>query len=319
MIEHGLWVWLLLLLVTGIAVLRRGIGGVAVAWGRWVTQFRAELSGDPDADRRWLPSLIVVVTAVAHMGYYTLVIGGDHFEWRVYSHLLPLALISFVVFLSSLNWSRRAAIVAVVVLIVFSWPIPWAHYRATAKIKHLRLADTVKVPVADKLPGFLGWLTEPQDRLQGWLIDHHVCVRRKEHELFWLTQVRAYPDRTMQVHPYGGEYPVAYFTTVGVPGWILPRIAIIDGYGLSDYVIARHAPYPREERLMAHDRYPPEGYVQSFLPNVRVKRGGQVEFRQRPSHLELTAERIVALERYWEDKIVHGIDTAASGSGTKGP
>ena len=42
----------------------------------------------------------------------------------------------------------------------------------------------------------------------------------------------------------------------------MPHVHIIDTLGLHDYVIARWA--PTEERLMAHSRKAPEGYVEAF-------------------------------------------------------
>ena len=65
---------------------------------------------------------------------------------------------------------------------------------------------------------------------------------------------------------------VLYAQTVGVVGWVLPHVALIDRYGLTDRVIAHHPlEAPRAEfRLMAHDRTPPPGYVECFRPNVTI-------------------------------------------------
>ena len=60
------------------------------------------------------------------------------------------------------------------------------------------------------------------------------------------------------------------FNTVGYAGWVLPEVAIIDHHGLNDAVVA-HTPVERAwsgERLMAHERIPPPGYVDCFKPNV---------------------------------------------------
>ena len=38
----------------------------------------------------------VVATLLVHFSYYTFVIGGDHFEWRVYCHLILLVFVSLV-------------------------------------------------------------------------------------------------------------------------------------------------------------------------------------------------------------------------------
>lgn len=197
-------------------------------------------------------------------------------------------------------------------LILFSIPIPWTIHAAERKVFHLSIADTLYIPTSGKLPFFLWPLTKPDDALQKWLTNHLVCVRRQEHKLFLEDQLKRYPRRSLEVPEYAGKYPLAYFSTVGVPGWVFPNVAIIDGYGLNDYIIAHHEPYPREERKMAHDRYPPEQYVQSFVPNMRVVAPGMVKFYKRPPQLELTPERIREIEDYWEKKIVEGIDVPDS-------
>jgi arabinofuranosyltransferase len=309
-LEHGMWIWLIVL-----------ISVVVVSWRRHKGDFRRIVTAalgepaDKTADEADLPgrrlcSVVVAATVLIHVGYYTLIIGGDHFEWRVYSHLIPLVLVTLFSLLSFLAIKPSRALIIVVVFILFSVLIPWTHHQSTKDIEMLAEADTLKVPVSDKLPSLLHWLTKPHDALQDWLIDHHVCVRRMEHKLFWKLQLLKYPERTLHVPVRAGEFPVAYFTTVGVPGWVLPNVSIIDGYGLNDYVIARHAPYSSEERLMAHDRYPPENYVKSFAPNVGLVGLKKLVYMQRPPELELTTETIIALERYWEDKIVRGIGTS---------
>jgi arabinofuranosyltransferase len=82
---------------------------------------------------------------------------------------------------------------------------------------------------------------------------------------------------------------------------VLPNVAILDWFGLNDVVIAHAKPMraASEERQMAHDRGPPEGYLDCFRPNVFVlKRFG---FSVRPRARELTADEIRDCEtRYLE-------------------
>jgi arabinofuranosyltransferase len=88
----------------------------------------------------------------------------------------------------------------------------------------------------------------------------------------------------------------------------MPHAAIIDLGGLNDYVIARTKPMvERASRIMAHDRAPPEGYVDAFRPNVMLQRGraGVV-----PRNRVLTVEEILAIEREWwrraDEGVLHG-------------
>jgi hypothetical protein len=91
---------------------------------------------------------------------------------------------------------------------------------------------------------------------------------------------------------------VKIFPCVGVPGWVYPRTAIIDEFGLNDYVIARNEVSILSDRIMAHDRVPPIGYLESF------RKGDSLNY--------FAPETIAANETYWINKIVNGIDTLGS-------
>jgi arabinofuranosyltransferase len=256
---------------------------------------------------RKVGAIIAVLVVILHLGYYTFIIGGDHFEWRVYSHLPPLILLSSIYFLKALNVSAFRSTIALALIIAVSLPMPWVYHAEEKKINYLRAVDTLYITVSDKLPFFLWPLAKAQDHLQDWLTDHLVCVRWREHVLFQEDMKARYPIRSLEVPAHAGQFPVGYITTVGVAGWVFPKVAIIDGYGLNDYVIARHVSDAHRERKMAHDRYPPDNYVASYIPNVEVFRGGEVKYLSRLPEYELTKDRIKALDKYWEDKIVHGL------------
>ncbi len=304
-IEYGLWTWLIVLLAV-----------IVVAIIRLKTDTRASDKDEGDKGSTWLNDIterrlgvvIVVVTILAHVGYYTFIIGGDHFEWRVYSHLIPLIFLTLIYFVSFLNLRTRWSLALIVLVIIISIPIQWVQHLLTGRVEALERGEDIKVHVADKMPPGFRWLAGPHDALQDWLIDHAICVRRKQHRMFWRFQKGRWPDRTLDVPEQAGEFPVGYFTFAGMPGWVLPNVNIIDGYGLSDYVIARNPPQPGQQRLMAHGRFPPPGYVESFLPNVIFVGPKDVQYEQRPPDSELTAERIIQLEKFWADRLVQGLN-----------
>src|SRR5690606_12803470 len=73
-----------------------------------------------------------------------------------------------------------------------------------------------------------------------------------------------------------------------------PHVFIVDRLGLNDLVVARNPVHKNQlQRWMAHDRKPPEGYIQCFRPNVHAS-GGRAWTSRRP--VPLTAEEIVACE-----------------------
>ena len=293
LIEYGVWFWIIVIAVALVKLfkeLRRG--------GNW------HGIGPLSHNNNRVCVGIAVTVVIVHWGYYTFIVGGDHFEWRVYSQLFPLLSLSFLFALRALNLSATKAVMAVILMIALSLPIPWTYHMTERRITYVPLANTLKLTAGDKIPFLVSPLAEVQDSLQSWLTDHLICIRRQKHKLFFENQVRVYPERTFDVPPQVGRFPVANLSTVGVPGWTLPNIAIIDGYGLNDYIVARTPVVQGKERRMAHDRLAPEHYLATFVPNVRLTGVKSIDYSARPPELELTADKIKAIEQYWEDKIV---------------
>jgi len=97
------------------------------------------------------------------------------------------------------------------------------------------------------------------------------------------------------------DFPVAVISTVGMPAWTLPYVNIVDSLGLNDYVIARaKVSSSNENRQMAHDRRPPEGYIGAFRANVRIEPNGHLVIEKRIQ--ELTAQDIIQIEKKWREK-----------------
>ena len=281
-IENGLWVWILLALLT-LARERRRLRSLALA------------------------PLVVCGTLAAQAGYYTFVVGGDHFEYRVYSHLVPFFFVS-AVWLSARGLRRPAAAIgAMALLLLASWPIPWVHWletrhRSTRQQTHLLVA-----PIAQRFPGPLRWPIERWDGLQAWLIGHAVCVRQQEHKVFYEFMRDRLPSREQGAKIRWSDRAVMQAGNIGVLGWVLPEVAIIDASGLTDRIIARTPIDGARERHMAHDRSPPEGYVECFSPNARIEAGTLV-FHARP----LSDEAIEACEALGWLRIRQAQGTAAA-------
>lgn len=287
-LEYALWLWLGLVLVAVVIILRRTFSNISLLDGLSHLISRA--------DSR-LPLVVVVLTVLAHLGYYTLIIGGDHFEYRVYSYLPPLIFLSLIWAGAILGLKPWLIVVALVTQIAFSAPLPWTHRALTDNIISRDQSRFLHMRLAESFPAPFRWYVSSFDDLQGWLIQRHVCMRRQEHKAFYQYQVSRYPTRSLEVDMRAGKNPIMALSTVGVPGWVFPRIAIIDRYGLNDYVIARYGVDDQHLRMMAHDRQPPPEYLRSFLPNVELDEPKKMRYRSRP--LEMTDEMIISLERRW--------------------
>jgi Tfp pilus assembly protein PilF len=131
-------------------------------------------------------------------------------------------------------------------------------------------------------------------------------MRHQEHKIFQSWFASQFPPRSHELIPQAGEFPTMSYGSIGVPGWVFPRVAIIDQFGLNDYVIARNPIRPTNERKMAHDRFSPRGYWQSWAINYGFLEDGSTGFVKRD--YELTAEDIINNERFWIDRVVNGRD-----------
>jgi arabinofuranosyltransferase len=284
-LEYGLWFAAALLLWGAVkALLRRR---------------RAE-------DRSWLAAalfhgpVIAVLTLAAHFGYYTLIVGGDHFEYRVYNHLFPFLFIALVWGLNQLDLRGSVALALACVFVLLSLPLPWTHWALTRDLHTRGETYRMRVPVAPTWPAPFRWYARLFDQAQSRLIYHHACMRHQEHKVFWQYQIARYPTREEGSRISAEGFPVYPQKGVGVPSWVLPNVNIIDIFGLNDYVVAR-TPVPADKvRYMAHTRKALPAYIESFRPNVSLERG-RVIVRERAT--PLTAAEIVQLEAEWRQKV----------------
>lgn len=281
-LEYGIWVWLL-------------IGGV------WLLR-EARALPPPRLAGLWSSrnAFAVVGLLLAHWLYYTFVIGGDHFEYRVYSHLVVLLWITAIWMLLRIRPDRRVLYGALGVFLLASLPIPWLHWARTRDLWTRRESFKLEQPLADAFPPPLSFVVSQWDAWQRWLIEHNVCRRHQEHRIFHLRRVSVLPTREKGARISWDQRAVYAEGSVGVVGWMLPNVAIIDALGLNDRVVARLPPPARPEgRQMAHDRKPPRSYVACFHPNVYpVVKERIVVIESRP----LTDDEIRACEaRDWSN------------------
>jgi len=234
-----------------------------------------------------------------HFVYYTFVIGGDHFEFRVYSHLIVLIFLSAVWLLIRITSNPKVALISYLIFVLASLPIPWINWFESQKITNRFDAVGMAVSVADVVqnnapytPGLMISYLRFYDTLQSWLVHHFVCVRQQEHKLFWQSVINEYPSREDGSLITDDGFPVVQRRSIGVLAWVLPHVNVIDKWGLNDYVVARN-PDLDPAMLMAHLRQPPEGYVECFEPNVLISNRTATVF---PRAEPMTAERIKACE-----------------------
>lgn len=253
-IEYSLWFWLLLV--------------VLASW-YFVKKIPQILGPHLFTPAIYVP-VGVLATLITHFCYYTFIIGGDHFEYRVYSHLIVFIFVSTIWLINQINLKPFWAIAYLSLFLVCSWPIPWTHWALSQPLTTREETHPLLLPVADYFPGFIKPYVQIFDEFQFWLIKHGVCIRHQTHKIFVINRTNLYAQRekTLLISPK--FYPTFVVGAVGVISWQMPTVNIIDWLGLNDYVVARNPTDPNYGRYMAHNRFPPQGYIACFEPNFKA-------------------------------------------------
>ena len=111
------------------------------------------------------------------------------------------------------------------------------------------------------VPG-ISMLTAISDRLHLQLIQQFVGMRSVEHRNYADTRIRGwrpYEDMARDVIPLDA---VMAADTTGVPSYYVPDLTVVDVLGLTDATVARNpVGHQNNQRVMAHDRRVPAGYL----------------------------------------------------------
>ena len=211
-LEQGAWLWPVVFVAWGLRALLRG------------GALRALL------DR--LPAVAAVGAVGFHVAYYCLRVGGDPFEYRVLSYLIPLGAVGVLAAAAQLPGGGRTAGASVAVLGAASL-LGWGHL-----VYHQPTVLPFYQPIAPEVPALFRPLARWHDRQQTWLKPQVLCGRPRVHAM-WLEQASArWPERVRGDFDLD-DVPVIMERGVGLPGWVLPDVAVLDEHGLNDWVVAR--------------------------------------------------------------------------------
>lgn len=259
--EYTLWMWI-------------GFGVIAISTAvvRFITPRAQQDKAPPTgAYPTWLLPAIVGLTVIAHAGYYTIWIGGDHFEFRVYSQLVPLLWVGLIFLFNSIRFPAPIALGSALLAILLSLPLQWGHWTLTHHLNTRAETGFLRVSLSDAAQSKYMWLPPPliaylraYDDTEFWLIERAIGMRHQEHKIFqqWLSDTLG--PRPIDLQPPDREQQrVMLAASVGVISWRYGDVNVIDILGLNDYVIAREPMV--EGGYMAHNRVAPPGYLECFV------------------------------------------------------
>lgn len=230
-LENGAWLWLPFL----------GLWPVVEACRRRGAVFGAMAAN--------LPAVAAVGVVVFNACYYLFRVGGDHFEYRVLSPLVPLGTLACVATAGRLTGGARLPIAAALGLLL-AGSAGWWHLAWTSEAR----AEGIKA-ITPQAPALLRPITRWFDRQQVWLFFRYIGLRCSHHAARLETLRVRFPERVHFPAAMAGDgFPIRAESAVGLPGWCLPDVALIDVFGLNDWVVARTPTSMRQSKGEAEVR-----------------------------------------------------------------
>ena len=241
-------------------------------------------------DGIWALALLLVGVHMA----YVMRIGGDHFEYRPLDFYWPLLAVPAsmgIVHLGSRianrRWLRRffppfvvgartCAIVLFVPVLFYASAIQGAllfegaAIRERIKMLHIELDDDNAAWLL-AAPG-MPMLVAVSNDLRRQTSRQFVASPFAEHREFANQQLRMWkPYENMENGVIPDDALIAG-NTVGIRFYYLPDLKVIDTLGLTDATVARNpVEKPNHQRVIAHDRYPPVGYLEQRGVNFDIR------------------------------------------------
>ena len=235
---------------------------------------------------------LVLLLVGAHMAY-VMRVGGDHFEYRPLDFYWPLLAVPASVGVVHLGrriaewpWvakipyslamrARICAIVLFVPILFYSNAIQGSllFEGATARTYIHRL----HIEIDDGNSGWLlavpgmAMLVAISNDLRRQAVAQNVGTRWTEHRAFANNRILLFKPYEAMKRGFIPDDAVMAEGSLGVKFYYLPDLRVIDTHGLTDAIVARNpVTRPNHERIIAHDREPPPGYLEERGVNVTV-------------------------------------------------
>ena len=114
-------------------------------------------------------------------------------------------------------------------------------------------------------------MTAVSNRLRLQFTRQFIGLRFMEHRNYAANRIRGWqPYENMERDAIPSDAVMAV-DTIGIPPYYVPDLTVVDTVGLTDATVARNpVSTPNHQRVMAHDRRPPPGYLEERGVNIAV-------------------------------------------------
>ncbi len=248
---------------------------------------------------------LLLITFGAYIGYYLFILGGDILEYRPLSFFIPLSALAGIKMICENVCSGFISFIVIILLyLLVSTAIPWAHRDLTKNLETRRETEFLYRTV-EKEVGWFGFFAKKWDQAQRNLIYQGVGLRHQEHKVLTQELLKTFPSREEGSRIKKSANRLFAWDFVGVAGWVLPEVIIIDLSGQNNAIVAGADFKYQNRRLFGHERNIPAGYVQCFNGGNSVyvdPFSGKKNFRLLKA-APLSDGKIKGCEGFWKSQI----------------
>lgn len=251
---------------------------------------------------------LLILTFAAYIGYYLFIMGGDILEYRPLSFFIPLSALAGIKLICENICSGMFSFATIILFyLLISTSIPWTHRDLTKNLETRRETEFLYRPVAKEV-GWFGFFAQKWDQAQRNLIYQGVGLRHQEHKVLTQELLKTFPSREEGSRIKKSANRLFAWDFVGVAGWVLPEVIIIDLSGQNNAIVAGADFKYQNRRLFGHERNIPAGYVQCFNGGNSVyvdPFSGKKNFRLLKA-APLSDGKIKGCEGFWKSQINAG-------------